>query len=234
MTKRTYEAFCPIGCALDIVGERWTLLIVRELMLGPRRYSDLAEWLQGIGTNLLSNRLKDLEQSGVVRRRTLPPPAAATVYELTEVGRGLIPVVISLAKWGMAFLDEPAPDEIPTRELVRGLAGLGAIFEPELTKDVHETYEFRVEGETYSVTIDGGHVHVSRGDSPDPDAVIVTDKATTIDLAMGRLSSQEAEESGRFQVEAQPAVKARVFQLVKLVERLQPDAAPAAAMSSST
>ncbi len=134
-------------------------------------------------------------------------------------------MVLSLAKWGMAFLDEPTPDEIPTRELVRGLSGLGAIFEPELTKDVHETYEFRLDGEVYSVTLDGGHVHVSTGASADPDAVIVTDKATTIELAMGRLSSQDAEESARFQVEASPTVKARVFQLVKLVERLQPDAA---------
>ncbi len=234
MTKRTYEAFCPIGTALDFVGERWTLLIVRELMLGPRRYSDLAEWLQGIGTNLLSSRLKDLEHCGVVRKRTLPPPAAATVYELTDVGRGLIPVVISLAKWGMNFLDEPSPDEIPTRELVRGLSGLGAIFEPEMMKDVHETYEFRLEGETYSVTLDGGNVHVSSGPSLEPDAVVVTDKATTIDLAMGRLSSQDAEDSGRFQVQAEPDVKARVFQFLKLVERLRLESAPDLAMSSST
>jgi DNA-binding HxlR family transcriptional regulator len=222
MTKRTYEAFCPIGSALDVVGERWTLLIVRELMLGPRRYSDLAEWLQGIGTNLLSTRLKELEQHGVVRKRTLPPPSSATVYELTDVGKGLIPVVISLARWGMGFMDEPRPEEIPARELVRGLSGLGAFFDPDLIRDVHETYEFRLgEDETYAVSLDDGHVHVSKGSAHEPDAIIETDKATTIDLAMGRLSSEVAEASGRVRVTADDAVKARVFRLIKLVERLR-------------
>ena len=225
MSKRTYEAFCPIGCALDVVGERWTLMIVRELMLGPRRYSDLAEWLPGIGTNLLSARLKELEQRGVAQKRILLPPAASTVYELTELGRGLIPVVIALARWGMAFLEEPDPEEIPTRELVRGLAGLGAIFEPGLTKGVHETYEFRLDGDTYSVRIDGGDVHVSTGSTTQPDAVITTDRITTLDLAMGRLSSQEAEASGRMKVDADEATKARVFRLMKLVEHFRPSEA---------
>ena len=234
MSKRTYDTFCPIGTALDIVGERWTLLIVRELMLGPRRYSDLLEWLQGIGTNLLSARLKDLEQHGVVRKRVLPPPAASTVYELTAVGRGLIPVVIDLARWGMGFLEEPAPDEIPARELVRGLSGLGAIFAPDLIRDVHETYEFRLDGDAYAVTIDDGNVHVSQGTAQQPDAVITTDRSTLLELAMGRLSNEAAEASGRLRIEGEAATTARVFRLMKLVTHLQSGAADAQPAAAAT
>src|SRR5207249_7630269 len=93
--KRSYKQFCPLARSLDILGERWTLLIVRNLLVGPQRYTDLLEGLPGIGTNLLSARLKDLETEGIVARRTLPPPAASIVYELTELGWGLEDPVIA-------------------------------------------------------------------------------------------------------------------------------------------
>src|SRR6188508_1089348 len=98
--RRLYGQRCGVARALDIVGERWTLLLVRELMIGPRRFKDILGGLPGIGTNLLTDRLKDLEQAGVVARRVLPPPAGSTVYELTELGRGLEPVVFALGWWG--------------------------------------------------------------------------------------------------------------------------------------
>ena len=96
MTKRTFDQNCPIARSLDVVGERWTLLIVRELVLGPKRYTDLREALPGIWTNLLADRLRQLESAGVIARRELPPPAARTVYELTERGRQLEPVLLAL------------------------------------------------------------------------------------------------------------------------------------------
>src|SRR5947208_2920598 len=111
MTTRAYGHFCPVARALDVVGERWTLLIVRDLILGPRRFTDLQAGLKGLGTSLLAQRLKDLEGIGAIRRRQLPPPAPATVYELTESGWRLAPAVGILADWGAQFLGAPAPGE---------------------------------------------------------------------------------------------------------------------------
>ena len=104
---RRYAPYCPMAHALDLVGDRWALLVIRELMHGPKRYTDLVEHLQGIGTNILASRLRDLEANGVVSRRTLPPPAASKVYELTDYGRGLRPAMRELALWGARSLGPP-------------------------------------------------------------------------------------------------------------------------------
>ena len=109
MPKR-YEQYCPMAHALDLVGERWVLLIVKELMRGPKRYTDLVECLPGIGTNILAARLRDLERHGVVARRTLPPPAASKVYDLTDYGRALRPALRELAMWGARSLGPPTED----------------------------------------------------------------------------------------------------------------------------
>src|SRR5216117_1868167 len=101
MARRSYNQFCPLARTLDIIGERWTLLIVRELAIGPRRFKDLIDDLPGIGTNLLAARLKELERHGILGRRTLPPPAGSKVYELTERGRSLFAALIPLAQWGL-------------------------------------------------------------------------------------------------------------------------------------
>src|SRR5215217_3584657 len=112
MVKR-YEQYCPIAHALDLVGDRWALLVIRELMHGPKRYTDLVEHLPGIGTNILAARLRDLESAGVVTKRTLPPPAASRVYDLTDYGRGLRPALRELALWGARSLGPPtAEDEL--------------------------------------------------------------------------------------------------------------------------
>jgi DNA-binding HxlR family transcriptional regulator len=106
-----YAQFCPLARAAEIVGERWTLLIVRELLLGPRRFSDLGPPLAGVSSSVLAERLARLEARGLVRRRELPPPAAACVYELTEAGAGLLPAVVELARWGARFLEAPRPGD---------------------------------------------------------------------------------------------------------------------------
>ena len=114
MAKR-YEQYCPMAHALDLVGDRWALLVVRELMHGPKRYTDLVDHLPGIGTNILAARLRDLEGHGIVARRTLPPPAASKVYELTDYGRELRPALRELALWGARSLGPPtAADELFT------------------------------------------------------------------------------------------------------------------------
>src|SRR5262249_19104128 len=108
---RSYRQYCAVARGLDVVGERWTLLIVRGLLVGPKRYKDLLDGLPGIGTNLLAARLKELEKVGVVRRTVLPPPAGSTVYELTESGQALEPVVMALGRWGVRLMDEPHDGE---------------------------------------------------------------------------------------------------------------------------
>jgi DNA-binding HxlR family transcriptional regulator len=111
MSARSYGHYCPVAKTLELVGERWTLLIVRELLVGPQRFTDLHAALAGIPRNLLADRLRDLEAGGLVVRRDLPPPAARTVYELTDAGRDLLPVIGALAQWGLTHLPPPETGE---------------------------------------------------------------------------------------------------------------------------
>ncbi|MEJ7567303.1 MAG: winged helix-turn-helix transcriptional regulator [Gaiellaceae bacterium] len=109
---KRYDQYCPIAHSLGLVGERWSLLVVRELLQGPRRYTDLVDGLPGIGTNILASRLKDLEAGGIVQKTKLPPPAASTVYELTPCGHDLRPVLHELARWGARTLGPPPLDAL--------------------------------------------------------------------------------------------------------------------------
>lgn len=118
---KRYHQYCPIACTLDVIGERWTLLIVRELVHGPKRYTDLADRLPGIGTNILAARLKDLEAAGLVERRKLPPPAASTVYELTPAGERLRPVLHELTRFGVRLMGPPPADALEEGWLVGAL-----------------------------------------------------------------------------------------------------------------
>src|SRR3712207_979916 len=144
--KRSYDQHCTVARALDVVGERWTLLLVRELLTGPKRFKDLLSGLPGIRTNLLAARLKALAEHGVVRRATLPPPAGTDVYELTELGRSLEPVVLALSRWGARLMaEDPRPDD----DVRPGWAAtaLRSLFEPE-RDGPRGVYEFRIDGET--------------------------------------------------------------------------------------
>ena len=165
MTKR-YDEYCPVAHALGLVGERWALLVVLELMRGPKRYTDLAENLRGIGTNILASRLRDLEAAGVVTKRTLPPPAASKVYELTDYGRELRPVIRELALWGARTLGPPTHED----ELFPGwLANaLDTVLAPRAPLG---RFEFRV-GEEVSSLVDG---EVLDGPVENPDVVVEGD-----------------------------------------------------------
>src|ERR1700682_1205746 len=122
--RRTYGQFCPVARSLDVLGVRWTLVLVRELLLGPQRYSELRDRLPGMWSNLLAQRLRDLDAAGLVQRRELPPPAARLVYELTERGQALEPLVYELARWGLELLDDPGDDVVPLHSLPLRLKGL--------------------------------------------------------------------------------------------------------------
>jgi DNA-binding HxlR family transcriptional regulator len=165
MAKR-YDQYCPVAHALELVGERWSMLVVRELMNGPKRYTDLAEHLPGIGTNILASRLRDLEACGVVTKRTLPPPAASRVYELTDYGRELRPVMRELAFWGARSLGPPTgDDELYEGWLANALDTMFAPFAPP------GRFEFRVGDELASIA-DG---EARPGPAEEPDVVVTTD-----------------------------------------------------------
>src|SRR5258705_3644610 len=162
-----YGQACAIARALDIVGERWNLLLVRELPLGPRRYRDLATGLPGIPSNVLAARLKDLQAAGVVTRPPLPAPTDVTVYELTDAGRALQPALKELLDWGLRYAPEPSPDAAaqPGWGL---LAGAGR---PTALPAGH-TCELLVGPEVFYLRSDAGTLTVRRGPPPDGDAVI--------------------------------------------------------------
>lgn len=168
--SRSYDRYCPVAHALDVLGERWALLIVHELMDGPLRFTDLEEQLESIGTNILSARLKSLERHGVIAKRRLPPPFASTVYELTEYGRAVQPVLHELAWWGIRTLGPPAEDE----EMHPGwlLHAMRVGLDQEVADAPDTTVEFRAGDEVVTVRIEGGRFHVARECAEEPDAVV--------------------------------------------------------------
>jgi DNA-binding HxlR family transcriptional regulator len=174
---KRYDQYCPIAHALEVVGERWTLLIVRELVTGPKRYTDLVAGLPGIGTNILAGRLRDLEAAGVLRKHRLPPPAASQVYELTEHGRGLMSVLRELAHWGARSLGPPTPGD----HLEPGWL-YGALCTTAWATDAPGRVEFRVGSEVASL-VDGEAVF---GPAPDPDAVVSGEPAGFYHLFVDR------------------------------------------------
>jgi DNA-binding HxlR family transcriptional regulator len=164
--RKRYDQYCPVAHALALVGERWNLLVVLELMHGPKRYTDLVEHLPGIGTNILADRLRDLEQAGIVSKRKLPPPAASRVYELTEYGLGLRPVIRELALWGARSLGPPtAEDELFPGWLENALDTVLAPLAPP------GRFEFHV-GDEIASLVDG---EAQAGPVEEPDVVVEGD-----------------------------------------------------------
>jgi DNA-binding HxlR family transcriptional regulator len=160
---KRYDQYCPVAHALDLVGERWALLIVRELIHGPKRYTDLAEHLPGIGTNILAARLRSLEDFGIVSKRTLPPPAASKVYELTEYGYGLRAAMRELALWGARSLGPPSDEE----DLYPGwLANALELFAPLVPRG---KIEFRIGDHEVASVVDG---EVQSGSVEQPDVLV--------------------------------------------------------------
>ncbi|WP_327366760.1 helix-turn-helix domain-containing protein [Streptomyces sp. NBC_01217] len=196
--RRSYDQFCATARSLDSVGDRWTLLIVRELLAGPRRYTDLHADLPGVSTDVLASRLKDMEQSGLVTRRRLPPPAAASVYELTERGHGLLPVLAALAEWGAPALTERRPTDAVRAHwfalpLLRALDGLTHAGVVEVHLDEGE-FHVRAGGTTAGAAVYG------EGPVARADARIALDVEVCLALGQGELTLAEAVEDGRIEV----------------------------------
>jgi DNA-binding HxlR family transcriptional regulator len=164
---RSYGDRCGIARALDFVGDRWALLVVRELLLGPKRFTDLRTGLPNVGPDVLAQRLRDLEDAAVVRRRTLPPPAGARVYELTERGLELEPVVLALGRWGSRA---PFPDGDAGLGVDAFVLALKTLFDP--AADLEATVELRLAGQQFRARVACGRIEVARGEAEHPDATI--------------------------------------------------------------
>lgn len=202
-----------------MLGERWTLLVIRELLLGQKRFSDLLDGLPGIGDNILAQRLKSLQEAGLIRRTVLPPPAASTVYELTPLGQELKPAVLELARWGLHFLGEPRQDDYFRVGWLLG--GIQAAFNADAAAGVDETYEFRVDHQVFHVHVCDRQIEVAQGTAHRPDVVITSDADTFCEIGCGRLDAAQALSEGRFQVEGDPAAAARCAEIFGAAMRAQ-------------
>jgi DNA-binding HxlR family transcriptional regulator len=220
MAKR-FDQYCPVAHALSLVGERWALLVVRELLKGPKRYTDLVAGLPGIGTNILATRLRELEAGGVVHKRKLPPPAASTVYELTPYGAGLEEVIHAIARWGARSLGVPRRDDDVDPQW--GLNAFPALFYPERAKGLTETYVIRVDDDTFTVRLVDGRLRTELGDTAEaPELDATMDIAAFFALASGDLAPAQALEQGLVRIEGDPAVLDRCFQVFSFAPRLVP------------
>jgi DNA-binding HxlR family transcriptional regulator len=196
-SMRTYGDGCSSAHALDLVGERWALLIVRDLLFGPKRFTDLQTGLAHGSPNVLTQRLRELEEAGVVRRRRLPPPASANVYELTDWGAELEPILLGLQRWGAR---SPAvPHDRPVG-CDSAMLALKNTFDAVAARDVSLTAEVRFATDSFRLTVDHGTIDIARGQAQDPDVVVETDPDTLEALAFAGLSSAAAEQAGTLSV----------------------------------
>jgi DNA-binding HxlR family transcriptional regulator/putative sterol carrier protein len=212
MGRRSYGQHCPLAYALDVLGERWTLLVTRELMFGEKRYTDLLDGLPGIGPHVLAARLKHLQANGLVQKRKLPPPAASTVYELTELGRELEDTLVGLARFGLNFVE---PNGEPGTRRLAGFVAATVPTEPrEAARGVKETYEFRIDEDTFHVRVNDGDVSIREGPVADPDLVVESDLMTLSAIGKGELKADDAVARGKASVEGDPAVVQRCAEIL--------------------
>jgi DNA-binding HxlR family transcriptional regulator len=173
--KRKYGDRCGVARALDLIGERWALLVVRELLLGPKRFTDLRAGLPHVSPDVLSQRLRELERDGIVQRRTLAPPAGSRVYELTDRGMELEPVILALGRWGSGA---PFPPGDARLGVDSAILALRTLFDPAAADGLNATYELRLGDQRFHARVADGRLEVARGSAEDPDASIDTDTGT--------------------------------------------------------
>ena len=213
MSKRSYGQYCALARAFDVVGERWTPLLLRELAMGPRRYADLQEGLAGVGTSLLSERLKELEAEGIVVKRFLSPPAARWVYDLTDDGRELAAAMVPLARWGVKRLGTLQKGE--TFSLSWMLLFLREAADTEAAAGVHDVYEFHTMGQSFHVTVDDGIVDARPGPAPrPPDLTVTAEPEVLAAMAAGELLATEAMAAGKVTVEGDEGARIRSLQIL--------------------
>lgn len=214
MSRRTYGEACCLAQALDVVGERWTLLLVRELMLGPRRYGELLDGLPGIGTNLLAERLRTLEAAGVIDRPGRGP------YHLTELGHSLQDVVFALARFGLRVMPDPAEGDALRSQYV--LLALRAMADPLRAPEKPECYEFTLGTELLHVTAGPDGVDVLPGPAAEPDLRLRSAPLTFLRIGSGNLDPVQAVMSGQVAAEGNLEALGRLVFLLGLVQPTAP------------
>ncbi len=208
--KRTYGDPCGVARALDLVGERWALLVVRELVLGPKRFTDLRTALPHLSPDVLSQRLRELELVGIVRRRKLPPPAGSRVYELTDRGRELEPVVLALGRWGSRAPFPPTDAELSIDSLVLALKTL---FEPSAADGLDADCELRLGEDRFHAHVGDDRLELARGTADQPDAIIETDPGTLARVLWHGHPLTEALRSGEVRIEGDRRAAKRLLSL---------------------
>ncbi len=212
IVNQSYQQYCGLARALDVAGDKWTLLILRELVPGPRRFTDLIDGLPGISRKLLTDRLRALESDGVVRREELPPPAARQVYVLTGDGRDLASAMAPLIAWGARRLGERAPgDSFQARWSAVGMAGLA---DREAALGVHETYQYVVGDTAFHFVVDDGAIAVHDGRAAQPAATVTCDEATWSDVLSGRVSATAAADAGALTATGDPQAMKRLRRIL--------------------
>lgn len=221
VTKRSYEDACATSHALDLIGERWALLVVRELILGPKRFTDLRAGLPGISPNVLTQRLTELEAGGVVRRRKLPPPASTWAYELTEWGADLEPVIVQLGRWGVRspnlFRDVP----IGIDSLILSFR---TMFSPEAAKGLSLSLELRFGEDHFCAAVADGKLAIARGSATRPAVVVsAADPNAVAAVVYGGQDLKAMVGAGAIRLEGDRAVFERFTTLFPLPAPAQPD-----------
>lgn len=222
--NRSYGGQCGVARSLDVIGERWALLIVRELLLGPKRFNDLLAGLPGASPNVISQRLRELVGHGVIRQRELPPPARVHVYELTDWGRELEPVILHLGRWGdRAPIPEGAQDSLDSVLLaLQGMADPARVL---------GRYELRIGADTFAIDGSSGSVRIRRGTADQPDATATTDLGTFHAVVFGQRPAADAIASGDLRLDGNPAAAGRLTDL--LLALIAPAPQPALARDAS-
>ncbi|MET8866071.1 winged helix-turn-helix transcriptional regulator [Nonomuraea sp. NPDC004580] len=214
MASREYGQFCGLARAMEMVGERWSMLIIRNLLIGPQRFTDLHKGLPAIPTNILSTRLKQLEEAGLATRRALPHPERAVVYELTDYGRDLEPALIALGRWGARTLTEPRPGELITAESVA--MSFHTTYRPETAQKITAGYEIRMSDITLRLQITQGKLTVGIGPHPSPDLVIERLTGHPIrELMSGAKTPDDVLRDGSVRTEGDPALLDRFAEMFR-------------------
>ena len=212
-SKRTYADGCAGAHALDLIGERWTLLVVRELLLGPKRFTDLRSGMPGISPNVLSQRLDELEEIGIVERRKLAPPAGAWVYELTDWGKELEAVIIELGRWGARSPALPRDSGLSVDSLILSFR---TMFDPRAAKGLTARYELRFGDDSFHAAVANQQIALARGSAREPDATIETDPNTLAALVYDNRDLGEALRAGKLKYEGDKSAVKRFLSLFLL------------------
>ncbi|MGH3738038.1 MAG: winged helix-turn-helix transcriptional regulator [Micromonosporaceae bacterium] len=222
--RRRYHDGCAVAHGLDLIGERWALLVVRELLLGPKRFTDLRAGMPGASPDVLTQRLRELQQAGVVQRRKLPPPASAWVYELTEWGAELEPVVTHLGRWAGRSPSMRHDAPIGADSL---LLSLKALFDPYTAAGFDAVITLAIGDARYQVHVTGDHIDIARDETAVPQTTLQVDTGVLSALLHDGLPLDEAQRTGQATVSGDPAVAERFLTLFPLPEpALGPSLAP--------